>query len=146
MSQASYEHTRAYWDQIGVTIVGRHVFDLTDAGGTPPSGIDHVVVVSHRPAPEGWHPRRRPLRRRRRGGHREGREPAGDRIVEVGPATSGARCWPRAVDEVGMDVAPVVIGSGSGGLRRGACKTPAGGPRGGDPRNWVLDVRHRVRR
>jgi hypothetical protein len=49
VSQASYEHTRAYWDEIGVTIVGRHVFDLTDGwGGTPPSGIDHVVVVSHR--------------------------------------------------------------------------------------------------
>src|SRR5262245_52848105 len=56
VSQASYEHTRPYWDQIGVTIVGRHVFDMTDGwGGTPPSGIDHVVVVSHRPAPEGWH-------------------------------------------------------------------------------------------
>ena len=57
VSQASYDHTRAYWDQIAVTIAGRHVFDLTDGwGGTPPSGIDHVVVVSHRPAPDGWSP------------------------------------------------------------------------------------------
>lgn len=57
VSQASYDHTRAYWDQIGVTIVGCHVFDLTDGwGGEPPSGIDHVVVVSHRPAAEGWSP------------------------------------------------------------------------------------------
>jgi hypothetical protein len=57
VSQASYEYTRPYWDQIGVTIVGRHVFDLTDGwGGTPPGGIDHVVVVSHRPAPDGWRP------------------------------------------------------------------------------------------
>ena len=41
VSQASYDHTRAYWDQIGVTIVGRHVFDLTDGwGGTPPGGIE----------------------------------------------------------------------------------------------------------
>ena len=30
VSRASYDHTRPYWDQIGVTIVGRHVFDLTD--------------------------------------------------------------------------------------------------------------------
>ena len=60
VSQASYEYTRPYWDQIGVTIVGRHVFDLTDGwGGTPPSGIDHVVVVTHRPAPQGWDPPRR---------------------------------------------------------------------------------------
>ena len=57
VSQASYDYTRAYWDQIGVTIFGRHVFDLTDGwGGTPPSVIDHAVVVSHRPAPEGWRP------------------------------------------------------------------------------------------
>jgi hypothetical protein len=38
-----------------VTVVGRHVFDLTDGrGGTPPSGIEHVVVVFHRPARGGW--------------------------------------------------------------------------------------------
>jgi hypothetical protein len=42
---------------IGVTIAGRHIFDLTDGwDGTPPSAIDHVVVVLHRPAPEGWDP------------------------------------------------------------------------------------------
>src|SRR5690606_15450301 len=30
VSQASYDHTRPYWNSIGVTIAGRHVFDLTD--------------------------------------------------------------------------------------------------------------------
>ena len=55
VSQTSYDYIRPYWDQIGVTVVGRHVFDMTDGwDGTPPSGIDHVVVVTHRPAPEGW--------------------------------------------------------------------------------------------
>ena len=57
VSQTSYDYTRAYWDQIGVTIAGRHVFDMTDGwDGKPPSGIDHVVVVTHRPEPEGWDP------------------------------------------------------------------------------------------
>ena len=57
VSRTSYDYVRPYWDQIGVTIVGRHVFDLTDGwDGKPPSGIDHVVVVTHRPAPEGWDP------------------------------------------------------------------------------------------
>ena len=57
VSQTSYDHTRSYWDQIGVTVVGRHVFDLTDGwDGKPPGGIDHVVVVTHRPPPEGWDP------------------------------------------------------------------------------------------
>ena len=50
VSRSSYDYTRSYWDQIGATVVGRHVFDLTDGwGGKPPSGIDHVVVVTHRP-------------------------------------------------------------------------------------------------
>lgn len=54
VSQASYDHIRPYWDRIAVTIAGRHVFDITDGwDGTPPSGVDHVVVT-HRPAPEGW--------------------------------------------------------------------------------------------
>jgi hypothetical protein len=57
VSQTSYDYTRPYWDQIGATIVGRHVFDLTDGwDGKPPGGIDHVVVVTHRPEPEGWDP------------------------------------------------------------------------------------------
>lgn len=57
VSQASYDHVRPYWDSIGVTVVGRHVFDLTDGWqGVPLSGDEHVVVVTHRPAPEGWNP------------------------------------------------------------------------------------------
>ena len=57
VSQTSYDYIRPYWDQIGATIVGRHVFDMTDGwGGKPPGGIDHVVVVTHRPEPEGWDP------------------------------------------------------------------------------------------
>jgi len=56
VSQTSYDYTRPYWDQIGATIVGRHVFDMTDGwDGKPPGGVDHVVVVTHRPEPEGWH-------------------------------------------------------------------------------------------
>jgi dihydrofolate reductase len=55
VSQASFDYVRPYWDEVGVTIAGRHAFDITDGwDGTPPSGIDHVVVVSHRGAPEGW--------------------------------------------------------------------------------------------
>ena len=57
VSQASFDYIRPYWDEVGVTIAGRHSFDVTDGwDGTPPSGIDHVVVVSHRGAPDGWDP------------------------------------------------------------------------------------------
>ncbi len=115
VSQASFDHTRAYWDEIGVTIAGRHVFDLTDGwGGTPPSGIDHVVVVSHRPAPEGWDAAA-PFH------FVDGVAPAmalaqelaGGRTVEVAAGDVGGQVLAAGlVDEVAMDVAPVVLGSG----------------------------------
>ena len=115
VSQASYDYTRPNWDQIGVTIVGRHVFDLTDGwGGTPPGGIDNVVVVTHRPAPEGWNPEA-PFH------FVEGIAPAmakaqqlaGDRTVEVSAGDVGGQFLAAGlVDEVAMDVAPIVLGSG----------------------------------
>jgi len=49
VSQTSYDYIRPYWDQIGVTLVGRHVFDLTDGwDGKPPGGMDHMVVVTEK--------------------------------------------------------------------------------------------------
>ena len=115
VSQASYDYTRPNFDQIGVTIVGRHVFDMTDGwGGTPPGGIDHVVVVTHRPAPEGWNPEA-PF-------HfvdgveaavAKAQELAGDRTVEVAAGDVGGQVLAAGlVDEVAMDVVPVVFGSG----------------------------------
>ena len=115
VSQASHDYTRAYWDEIGVTVVGRHVFDITDGwGGTPPGGIDHVVVVSHRPAPEGWSPDA-PFH------FADGIEPAmakaqelaGERTVEVSAGDVGGQVLAAGlVDEVRMDVTPAVLGSG----------------------------------
>ena len=115
VSQTSHDYTRQYWDQIGVTIAGRHVFDMTDGwDGKPPSGIDHVVVVSHRPAPEGW--------RAEAPFHfvdgveaamARAQELAGDRTVEVAAGDVGGQVLAAGlVDEVRMDVAPVVFGSG----------------------------------
>lgn len=115
VSRASYDYTRPYWDQIGATVAGRHVFDLTNGwDGKPPSGIDHVVVVTHRGRPEGWHPEA-PF-------HfvdgveaavATARKLAGDRIVEVAAGDVGGQALAAGlVDEVRMDVAPVVLGSG----------------------------------
>ena len=112
VSQASYDHVRPYWDSIGVTVVGRHVFDLTDGWqGVPLSGDEHVVVVTHRPAPEGWNPTA-PIH------FVDGIEPAvakaqelaGGRIVEVAAGDVGGQVFAAGLD-VRMDVAPVVFGS-----------------------------------
>ena len=115
VSQTSYDYVRPYWDQIGVTIVGRHVFDLTDGwDGQPPGGIDHVVVVTHRPAPEGWDPEA-PFHfvEGVEAAVARAQELAGDRLVEVAAGDVGGQVLAAGlVDEVRMDVAPVVLGSG----------------------------------
>lgn len=115
VSQTSYDYIRPYWDQIGATIVGRHVFDLTNGwDGTPPAGVDHVVVVTHRGRPEGWYPEA-PF-------HfvdgieaavAKAQELAGDRVVEVAAGEVGGQVFAAGtVDEVRMDVVPAVFGAG----------------------------------
>ncbi|WP_271985322.1 dihydrofolate reductase family protein [Pseudoclavibacter terrae] len=115
VSQASHDYIRPYWDEIGVTIAGRHVFDLTDGwDGTPPSGIDHVVVVSHRPPPEGWNPDL-PFQfvERVEAAVARAKELAGDRTVEIAAGDVGGQALAGGlVDEVRMDVVPVVFGAG----------------------------------
>ena len=149
VSQASYDHTRPYWDRIGVTIVGRHVFDLTDGwDGKPPSGIAHVVVVTHRPAPDGWDPEA-PL-------HfvdgveaavAKARELAGDRVVEVAAGDVGGQALAAGlVDEVRMDVVPVVFGSGKRYFGPVDAQHLLEGPDTVIQGNRVLHLSYRVRR
>ena len=102
VSQTSYDYIRPYWDQIGATLVGRHVFDMTDGwGGKPPGGIHHVVVVTHRPEPEGWDPEA-PF-------HfvdgveaavAKAQELAGDRMVEVAAGEVGGQALAAGLVEV----------------------------------------------
>jgi dihydrofolate reductase len=115
VSQASYDYVRPYWDRIGVTVAGRHVFDMTDGwDGTPPSGIEHVVVVTHRGAPEGWEAKA-PFHFVEGVGAAVAvaQDLAGDRIVEVAAGDVGGQALAMGlVDEVRMDVVPVVLGAG----------------------------------
>src|SRR3954469_12616680 len=149
VSQASYDYVRPYWDQIGVTIVGRHVFDITDGwDGTPPSGVDHAVIVTHRPAPEGWDPQA-PFHfvDGIEAAAAKARELAGDRTVEVAAGDVGGQMLAAGlVDEVRMDVAPVVFGSGKcyfGSIRgQHLLEDPDVVIQG----NRVLHLRYRVRR
>lgn len=149
VSQTSHDYVRPYWDQIGVTVVGRHVLDLTDGwDGTPPSGIDHVVVVTHRPAPDGWNPEA-PF-------HfvdgveaavARAQELAGDRIVEIAAGDVGGQALAAGlVDEVRMDVVPVVFGSGKRFFGSVDAQHLLEDPDVVLPGERVLHLRYRVRR
>jgi dihydrofolate reductase len=97
-----------------VLVIGRHLFDITNGWeGQPPTG-EHVVVVSHRPRPEGWHPQARfhfvdDVTR----AVELAKELAGERAVGVAAGDVGGQAFALGlVDEVAMDVVPVVFGSG----------------------------------
>lgn len=149
VSQPSYDYVRPYWDRIGVTIVGRHVFDLTDGwDGTPPSGVDHVVVVTHRGRPEGWDPRA-PFHfvDGVEAAMAKAQELAGDRVVEVAAGDVGGQVFASGlVDEVRMDVAPVVLGSGKRYFGSTGAQRLLEDPDQVIQGSRVLHLRYRVRR
>lgn len=114
VSAASIGYVRPMWERIGTTVMGRHLFDLTNGwDGTPPAG-EHIVVVTHRPKPEGWHPE---ASCRFIGDVGDAiaaaRELAGERDVALTAGDIGGQALALGlVDEVAMDVVPVVFGSG----------------------------------
>ena len=148
VSKASYDYIRPTWDRIGSMVIGRHLFDMTNVWeGRPPAG-EHVVVVSHRPKPDGWHPEA--------SYHfvddvtqaiAKAKELAGERTVAVAAGDVGGQALALGlVDEVAMDVVPVVFGSGKRyfGSFDGQCllEDPDVVIRG----DRVLHLRYRVRR
>jgi dihydrofolate reductase len=149
VSQASYDHVRRYWDEIGVTIVGRHVFDITDGwDGDPPAGIDHIVVVSHRPKPEGWHPEA-PYHfvNNIEDAAAKAQELAGERTIEVAAGdVAGQMLAAGLIDEVAMDLAPVVFGSGKRYFGSVDAQHLLEDPDVVIQGNRVLHLRYRVRR
>ena len=114
VSPASGEYVTGMWASIGVIVMGRHMFDLTNGWEAKPPTGDHVVVVSHRPKPEGWHPEASYyFADTVTQGIARARELAGDGVVAICAGdVAGQALALGLVDEVAMDVVPVVFGSG----------------------------------
>lgn len=114
VSKASAGYTRPMWDSIGAIIQGRHLFDLTNGWEARPPAGDHLVVVSHRPKPEGWHPEADvPFFDDVAAAVEDAKRRAGDRVVAVCAGEMGGQALAAGlVDEVAMDVVPVVFGKG----------------------------------
>jgi dihydrofolate reductase len=114
VSAASADYVREMWSRQSVTVVGRHLFDLTNGWEGRPPAADHAVIVSHRPKPEGWHPeapydfvgsveeavaRAQAL--------------AGDGDIGICAGDIGGQALALGlVDYVAIDVVPVVFGGG----------------------------------
>ncbi|MDT4918405.1 MAG: hypothetical protein QOH89_3105, partial [Pseudonocardiales bacterium] len=114
VSPASAAYVRPMWESIGVSVIGRRLFDLTNGWeGSPPAG-DHVVVVTRRPKPDGWHPEASYFFLDDvAAAIAKAKELAGDRVVALAAGeVAGQALALGLVDEVAMDVVPVVFGTG----------------------------------
>jgi dihydrofolate reductase len=117
VSRASADHVQPFWDAITVTVIGRHLFDTTNGWDGKPAAGDELVVVTHRPLPQEWlaeHPDA-PFHTADsvEAGVALAKELAGDGLVGVCAGDVGGQAFSAGlVDEVAMDVVPVVLGEG----------------------------------
>jgi dihydrofolate reductase len=114
VSSTSLSYVRRFWGSIRATIQGRHLFDLTNGWEAQPPAGEHLLVVSHRPKPTGWHPEADvPFFDDVAAAVAEARRRAGDGVVAICAGNVGGQALALGlVDEVAMDVVPVVFGTG----------------------------------
>ena len=117
VSQASAAYVQPFWDDIAVTVIGRHLFDTTNGWDGKPAAGDELVVVTHRPLPDEWvadHPEA-PFHTADsvEAGIVLAKERAGDGLVCVTAGDLGGQAFSAGlVDEIAMDVVPVVLSEG----------------------------------
>ena len=148
VSQTSAAYVQPMWANAGAMVIGRHLFDLTNGWeGVPPVG-DHVVVVSHRPKPDGWHPEASYHFANDVGqAITTAQELAGERTVVLAAGNVGGQGLALGlVDEVAMDVVPVVFGSGKRYFGAVDTRHLLADPHTVIQGDRVLHLRYRVRR
>jgi len=116
LTRESADYWRGWTSQLGCLVVGRHLFDITDGWrGVHPLGVPFVVLTHQ--APTSW-----PHAHTRNAVFVTGgieaaiataKEVAGDRTVGVAAGTvAGQALAAGLVDEVAIDLVPVVLGEG----------------------------------
>lgn len=115
-NQASKDFIQAIYTDVGAMVVGRYVFDQTNGWDGQAVAGDHVFVVTHEP-PRSWEfADSAPFTFVTDGVESavaQAREVAGDRIVDVAAGDVGGQALRLGViDQVVMNVVPVVFGAG----------------------------------
>lgn len=148
VSAPSRGYVRSLWDSTAVTIQGRHLFDMTNGWEAEPPAGEHLVVVSHRPKPDGWHPEADvPFCTDVTTAVEEAKRRAGDRAVAICAGDVGGQALALGlVDEVAMDVVPVVFGRGKRYFGSVDAQHLLEDPHVAIPGERVLHLGYRVRR
>jgi dihydrofolate reductase len=114
VSEASAEYIRSL-DSVRATVIGRRLFDITNGWNGVPAAGEHVFVVTHSP-PTDWDFPDAPFTFVTDGvasAIAQARELAGDGDVSVTAGEIGSQALAEGlVDELHVDVVPVLLGSG----------------------------------
>jgi dihydrofolate reductase len=115
VSAASAGYLRRAWADVTAGVIGRRLFDLTNGwNGRPPVG-EAVFVVTHQP-PDDWDFPDAPFTFVTDGvasAVAQAKAFAGDKDVSVSPGNVGGQALAAGlVDEVRVDLVPVVLGAG----------------------------------
>ena len=115
VSAATAEYMRESWTKIGACVIGRRLFDITNGWEGRPAAGDAVFVVTHE-APADWPFPDAPftfVTDGVRSAVEQARAFAGDRDVSVTAGDIGRQALDEGlVDEVVLNVAPAVFGTG----------------------------------
>jgi dihydrofolate reductase len=114
VSAASVDYVRGMWSRQQVIVIGRHLFDLTNGWEGRPAAADHMVVVSHRPRPDGWHPEANcDFVTTVEEGIARAQELADSGEIGVTAGDIGGQALALGlIDYVAIDIVPVVFGAG----------------------------------
>jgi len=115
ISAASADYLRQAWANAGAGVIGRRLFDITNGwNGRPPVG-EAVFVVTHQP-PTDWDFPDAPftfVTDGVRSAVAQAKAYAGDKNISVSPGDVGGQAVAAGlVDEVRVDLVPVVFGAG----------------------------------
>jgi dihydrofolate reductase len=114
VSAASAEHLRRLNDRLGALVVGRRLYDMTNAwGGRRPMGLTTVVVTHQRPDDRPQDDENFVVVTTGIEDAAKAREIAGDKDVGVNGGQIARQCFDAGLlDEVHVDLVPVFLGSG----------------------------------
>ncbi|MEU5881225.1 dihydrofolate reductase [Spirillospora sp. NPDC047279] len=126
-TQATADFLRAHYRDVACVVMGRRLFDLTNGWNGKPAAGEHVFVVTHEP-PKNWeHADTAPFT------FVDGVEAAisaaldyaGDRIVDVAAGQIGGQALRLGlIDQIVVNVVPVVLGSGRPFFATGSITDP----------------------
>ncbi len=115
VSAPTADYLRSSWSRIGAVVIGRRLFDLTNGWNGRPAAGDAVFVVTHEP-PTDWPFPDAPftfVTDGVRSAIAQARAYAGDRDISVTAGDIGRQALDEGlVDEVVVNLAPVVLGTG----------------------------------